>query len=81
LRTGNFNVERAPHECRRPNSLTSVVRARRNIIFRARGHTHGLITRVINASNVDQITKPFVFLDPSATKDRWKHIEGGAERQ
>jgi IS30 family transposase len=30
---------------------------------------------------VDQTTKPFVFLDPSATKDRWKHIEGGAERQ
>lgn len=38
-------------------------RAGRSVIFRTRGHAHGLVTRMVSPSDVGQMIKPFVFLD------------------
>ena len=40
--------------------------AKRSIVFRTRGNSHGPITRLVSPSDVGQLIKPFVFLDAFA---------------
>ena len=40
--------------------------AKRSIVFRTRGNSHGSITRLVSPSDVGQLIKPFVFLDAFA---------------
>lgn len=41
----------------------------RNVVFRTRGDAHGPLVRMINASDVGNMTKPFVFLDLVDSKE------------
>jgi hypothetical protein len=40
-----------------------VERLARSIVLRARGHVHGVITRLVSPGDLGQFIKPFVFLD------------------
>jgi redox-sensitive bicupin YhaK (pirin superfamily) len=42
---------------------TSVVSASRRVVYRTRGKAHGPLVRMVSASDVGQLIKPFVFLD------------------
>ncbi len=42
---------------------TSAVSVGRRVVFRTRGQAHGPLVRLVSASDVGQLTKPFVFLD------------------
>jgi hypothetical protein len=37
--------------------------APRSIVLRTRGHSHGVITRLVSPGDLGQLIKPFVFLD------------------
>ena len=54
-----------------------VVGAGRSVVFRTRGHAHGPLNRVINASEAGQLTKPFVFLDLVDSQSPFGRPEGG----
>ena len=41
----------------------------RHVIFRTRGHAHGPIVRMVSASDVGKMIKPFVFLDLIDTQE------------
>ncbi|MDB5975001.1 MAG: Pirin like protein [Nevskia sp.] len=41
----------------------------RHIIFRTRGHAHGPIVRMVSASDIGKMIKPFVFLDLVDTQE------------
>jgi redox-sensitive bicupin YhaK (pirin superfamily) len=43
----------------------------REIVHRARGHTHGAITRLVSPSGLGRLIKPFVFLDLAAFDGRF----------
>jgi redox-sensitive bicupin YhaK (pirin superfamily) len=45
------------------NALLSRTPLSRRIMHRTRGQTHGAITRLVSASDLGEIIKPFVFLD------------------
>ncbi|WP_152223536.1 pirin family protein [Pseudomonas sp. SCB32] len=50
-------------------TLPIPVEGRRGIVLRTRGETHGPINRLINATDVGRLTKPFVFLDLVESED------------
>jgi redox-sensitive bicupin YhaK (pirin superfamily) len=41
----------------------------RNVIFRTRGYAHGPVVRMVSASDVGKMIKPFVFLDLVDTQE------------
>jgi redox-sensitive bicupin YhaK (pirin superfamily) len=47
---------------------TPVVSVNRRVVYRARGQAHGPIVRMVSASDIGQLIKPFVFLDLVDTK-------------
>jgi redox-sensitive bicupin YhaK (pirin superfamily) len=50
--------------------LTAVVGVGRNVIFRTRGSVHGPLVRLVSASDVGEMIKPFVFLDLVDTQEQ-----------
>src|SRR5258706_5556691 len=42
---------------------TSVVSVSRRVVYRTRGQAHGPLVRMVSASDIGQLIKPFVFLD------------------
>ncbi|CAB3775570.1 hypothetical protein LMG28614_00021 [Paraburkholderia ultramafica] len=51
------------------NSPTPVVGVGRHIIFRTRGNAHGPLIRMVSATDVGEMIKPFVFLDLIDTQE------------
>ena len=48
---------------------TPLVGVGRHVVFRTRGHAHGPLVRMVSASDVGKIIKPFVFLDLIDTQE------------
>ena len=48
---------------------TPLVGVGRTVIFRTRGHAHGPVVRMVSASDVGKMIKPFVFLDLVDTQE------------
>ena len=48
---------------------TPLVGVGRHVVFRTRGHAHGPLVRMVSASDVGKMIKPFVFLDLIDTQE------------